>query len=370
MAELPGSHAAHDEELIVALLDRDLADRERSIAVSQVASCRRCAELHADLLVLSSAAGALPIPPRTRDFRLSEADQVRLSASAAGEPVAPGARPGGVMTDPRSTAAHPAHDTLLVASLVDHSLAAPERAAAQALVASCASCAELHADLLSLRAAARAMPTPARPRDYTLNARDASRVGLGGWRRFVAAFGSSREMLTRPIAAGLTTLGLAGLLFAAAPSFLPGSASATLPTRNDLAVGAPDPTSATTATQDRSGLSGLGAGTASRASADTAGGEPQPTAAAASQQPTTHAPDVFGADAGGPSSAPPGAEAVTGSTKAQTGASQAPPALTASDSGLPAAAGPSMLVVLSAAFLIAGLALFVLRWIARRLVQD
>jgi len=250
-------------------------------------------------------------------------------------------------------------------------LAAPERAAAQALVASCTSCAELHADLLSLRAAARAMPTPARPRDYTLSARDASRVGHGGWRRFVAAFGSSREMLTRPIAAGLTTLGLAGLLFAAAPSFLPGSASATLPTRNDLAVGAPDPTSATAPTQDRSGLSGLGAGAASRASADTAGSEPQPAAqAAASQQPTTHAPDVFGANAGGPSSAPPGAEAVTGSTKAQTGASQAPPPLAASDSGLPAAAGPSMLVVLSGAFLIAGLALFVLRWIARRLAQD
>ena len=72
---------------------------------------------------------------------------------------------------------------MLVASLADRSLAASEREAAEALVASCGLCAALHADLLALRAATRAMPTPARPRDYTLTPADAARLRPAGWRR-------------------------------------------------------------------------------------------------------------------------------------------------------------------------------------------
>ncbi|MEA2611029.1 MAG: hypothetical protein QOG32_755 [Chloroflexota bacterium] len=374
MADMPDVHAAHDEELIAALLDRDLVGPERSIAAARIASCRQCAALHADLLALSSATRAMPAVTRTRDFRLTADDARAWTAAVPAEPTAAPARLAGVMTDPRATAAHPGHDTLLVASLVDQPLAASERAAAEALVANCASCAELHADLLALQAATRALPTPERPRAYTLSADEASRIRRGGWRRFVAAFGSSRDMLTRPLAAGLTTLGLAGLLFAAAPSFLPGSASASLPPGDSLAVGVQDRTSATASSQDLSGVSGAsasgaGAGPASRPSADTAGGEPQPAAvAAASQQPTLPGlGDLYGANTGRPSAPPPGAEAGTGTTKTQSGPSQAPTTLAASDSGLPLAAGPSMLVVLSGAFLIAGLGLFLVRWGARRL---
>ncbi|MEA2653879.1 MAG: hypothetical protein QOI37_1106, partial [Chloroflexota bacterium] len=90
--------------------------------------------------------------------------------------------------------------------------------------------------------------------------------------------------------------------------------------------------------------------------------------AAASQQPTLPGlGDLYGANTGRPSAPPPGAEAGTGTTKTQSGPSQAPTTLAASDSGLPLAAGPSMLVVLSGAFLIAGLGLFLVRWGARRL---
>ena len=125
----------------------------------------------------------------------------------------------GVMTDPFTSSDHASHDTILVASLADHSLPASERTAAEALVAACSQCADLHADLLALRAATRAMPTPARPTDYTLTPRDAVRLRSGGWRRFVAILGTSRDALSRPLAVGLTTLGLAGLLVATLPSF-------------------------------------------------------------------------------------------------------------------------------------------------------
>ena len=81
----------------------------------------------------------------------------------------------------------------------------------------------------------RAMPTPARPSDYTLTERDAARLRSGGWRRFVAILGTSRDALSRPLAVGLTTLGLAGLLVSAAPSFMMGSASSAAPTT----IGAP-----------------------------------------------------------------------------------------------------------------------------------
>ena len=150
---------------------------------------------------------------------------MRLAAQATGEPGDATARLSGVMTDLSPASDHASHDTILVASLADHSLPAAERAAAEALVATCSQCADLQADLLALRAATRAMPTPDRPTDYTLTESDAARLRSGGWRRFVAILGTSRDALSRPLAIGLTTLGLAGLLVTAAPSLMFGSAS-------------------------------------------------------------------------------------------------------------------------------------------------
>ena len=143
------------------------------------------------------------------------------------------------MTDPFTSSDHASHDTILVASLADHSLPASERSAAEALVAACSQCADLHADLLALRAATRAMPTPARPNDYTLTPRDAARLRSGGWRRFVAILGTSRDALSRPLAVGLTTLGLAGLLVATLPSFSMGGATSAPRSRSGRRPAAP-----------------------------------------------------------------------------------------------------------------------------------
>jgi anti-sigma factor RsiW len=334
VAEILERHDDHDPLSIAALLDRDLVGDERTAAEARLASCPACAALHADLLALSTATRTFPVPPRPRDYTLSAADGARLTAP---------------LPDARATATHASHDTMLVTSLADHSLAEGERAAADALVAACAACADLFTDLEALRVATREMPVPARPRDFTLTADDAVRMRPGGWRRLVAAFGTSRDMLSRPLAAGLTTLGLVGLLFATIPSILPSSAAATAPS-GDRAVGGPV-------------LPAASAGAAALA--------PVAAGAAASPAPSIPGSDAFGAVKGTGASATPGSEAGTaGSAVTQGGAPGQSPSVpgSAADSSLElGSTGPSTLIVLSAAFLIAGLGLFLIRWTARRL---
>ncbi|HET9083243.1 MAG TPA: hypothetical protein VFN41_02485 [Candidatus Limnocylindrales bacterium] len=84
-------------------------------------------------------------------------------------------------------------------------------------VRTCPSCGALHRDLLSIQTAIRHAWTPRRPRDLRL-----SRAGLAErrhtlWRRLVDAFGSSRDTVTRPLALGLTSLGIAGLVLTNVP---------------------------------------------------------------------------------------------------------------------------------------------------------
>lgn len=235
-------HAGHDPVAIAGLLDGDAAASDRALAEVLVVTCAECAALHADLLILSSATRALPMPPRRRDFRLTAADATRLSTGPRAEPDTWSARLGGVMSD---TFGHAGHDTLLVASLADHSPAGPERERATTLVDSCSLCASLHEDLVALSSATRAMPTPPRPRAYTLRPSDAVRLRPGVWRRFIAGIGTARDGFSRPLAVGLSTLGLAGLLVATVPSILTGSAGAA-PAANSRqdATGAQAPTGA------------------------------------------------------------------------------------------------------------------------------
>ena len=99
---------------------------------------------------------------------------------------------------------------------------ASERAAAEALVA----------DVQPVRRPARRPPRTARRDPGDAHARAADRLHADRARRrpppfgrlapFVAILGTSRDALSRPLAVGLTTLGLAGLLVAAAPSFMIG----------------------------------------------------------------------------------------------------------------------------------------------------
>jgi len=117
------------------------------------------------------------------------------------------------VSDVRSTS-HDRHDPMLVAALAAGDLAGTDHDQAIALTRSCPECATLHDDLLALARATAAAPPPiaTRPRDFRLTPADAARLRPSGWRRLVAAASSSRTIFSRPLGAGLATLGLVGLL--------------------------------------------------------------------------------------------------------------------------------------------------------------
>ncbi len=290
------------------------------------------------------------------------------------EPGTPTARLTGEMPDPTLTSAHASHDTMLVASLADHSLDASERAAAEALVASCGLCAALHADLVALLAATRAMPTPARPRDFRLTREDAARARPRGWRRWVAAIGTSRDSVSRPLAIGLTTLGLVGLLAASLPSVLMTGGATSLPAA-DMSVGS--------GTGGASSAPELVEGNGSGVTGAQAPGGPvappatdsvAPAAASARPVPVVSGPNALqgeqasppadqGGTAAGPTIGTPNSGKGGSSTKG-AGRDADGSAGTVSDA---AGGSPiSPLVLLSGSLLIVGLGLFALRWGARR----
>jgi anti-sigma factor RsiW len=368
VADPSAGHAGHDPLLIVAFLDDDLSAAERAAVETILATCPDCAALQADLVVLATATRALPIPARPRDFRLTAADAARLTAAASGEPGDPTARLAGVMTARPTTPDHADHDRMLVASLADHSLTTGERAAAEALVASCDDCAALHADFLALRDATRAMPTPARSRDYRLTAADAARLRRSGWRRFVAVFGSSRDAFSRPLAVGLTTLGLAGLLFASVPSMLPQSGSTSqVPSAAGAAAG-------NGAARPEAGTdSSAGPVPAASAAAVQAPAAGIPSAAAPAA--TAPTPDAFGplasaGSSGGPIAGDFGIKGVApsvGQVPTRASDSAGSEDLSGTSGSIASEAGLPLLVIVSGALLLVGLGLFAIRWSARRL---
>lgn len=136
------------------------------------------------------------------------------------------------MGDPAAQAGHAGHDPLRVAEAVD-------RGARLAPVLDlCAWCVALYVDLVALTAALPRSALPARPRDFTLTAEAAHRLRPGGWRGLWSAVGSARDTLTRPLAVGITTLGLAGLLLTAAPTLLLGVGGASSQAAPEMAPAA------------------------------------------------------------------------------------------------------------------------------------
>ena len=114
----------------------------------------------------------------------------------------------------------PDHDETLIARFAADDVTGAEAASAARRVADCPACAELHADLRSIMAATATLPAPRRTRDFRLTEADAARLQRTGWRRLLGRFGDPRLAFTRPLATGLVTLGIAGLLLSAAPSLL------------------------------------------------------------------------------------------------------------------------------------------------------
>lgn len=118
---------------------------------------------------------------------------------------------------------HAGHDPMHVAAALDRG------ARLTPLLQACLRCAALYADLLTVAGALPLTAAPARSRDFRLSAHDAIRLRPGRWRGWWSAFGTARDAVTRPLAVGLTTVGLAGLLLTAVPTFLPIAGSGAAP---------------------------------------------------------------------------------------------------------------------------------------------
>jgi hypothetical protein len=243
---------------------------------------------------------------------------------------------------PAIPAEHAAHDGVWMAALAsrDPDLSPSERARAEAVLESCGACAELFADLVAVSAAIPSATIPARPRDFTLTAADAARLGRRGLRRWLSAIGSARDGITFPLAMGLTTMGIAGLLLATVPALYSGGG----PTSQVLStVGAPIPAPAASA------AASAAPAPASAAPAAAEGTDLRAMSAAPSSE-TAGEGEVFSGDDG---------DAVGG--QREDSAEMAQEAIRDDATGL------SALFLVAATLLVVGLGLFALRWSARRL---
>jgi len=130
-------------------------------------------------------------------------------------------------------AEHAQHDLDLIAAHLAGDLTDTERIRADSLLRSCSSCADLRRDLLAIATATRALPRAGRaPRDFRIDAAQAERLRGGGWLRSLLRPFRASHSAVRPIAAAFTTLGLAGLLVANVLPSLFGSAGSAAPLRD------------------------------------------------------------------------------------------------------------------------------------------
>ena len=109
---------------------------------------------------------------------------------------------------------HDRHDALLVAALAARDLTGADRDLATDLIRTCSDCSALHDDLVAIANATSVVPPPITrtPRDFRLTPADAARLRPAGWRRLGDLLRAPGLAAMRPLGAGLTTLGLVGLL--------------------------------------------------------------------------------------------------------------------------------------------------------------
>lgn len=279
--------------------------------------------------------------------------------------------------------AAPDHDETLIVRLAAEDLHGREADAARARVAECPTCAELLSDIRAIMVATAALPAPRRSRDFRLTETEAARLRRTGWRRVVGLFNGPSFAFTRPLATGLATLGIVGLLLSALPGGFGLSGAATDSTAGGAvagaggSVGAPAPLAP--GASDRGGAPSSGVAAAGPTQIPGAAAAPNPAsspvatagpagaanvasppvALAASPGLTTDLAPAKGLGSGAPSdglyrgiaaSAPP-----------------VPPVPQAITLPAPPGAGTSPLAIISIGLLAVGLGLAGLRWAAHRL---
>lgn len=254
---------------------------------------------------------------------------------------------------------HPTHDLALVAAHAADDLPESDRIRAEALLASCADCTNLHRDLIAIADATRTLPAPTgRIRDFQLEPDQADRLRRGSWlRRVLRPFGAAGSP-ARPLAAAFTTLGIAGLLFATVLPGLAGGTATSAPERENVA-GAAAPTSAPAA-----------------APAATMAAAPVPQAGGPTSNPADLGSYQYASGAPAASSTAGKAERSLAATRGGGGFGTLASGGTSSGAGVVAdsnqpslmatAAPPNLLIVGSLALLVVGLLLFGLRFAGRR----
>ena len=273
-----------------------------------------------------------------------------------GEPLAASSRPAPEM--PAPTSPHIGHDTLILAAAVDHDPDPGTLATVERMVAECPECAAIVDDLRLLASGLAGLPAemPA-PRDFRITDVQAERLRRGGFlRRLLQPFGIDGLPGLQPLAGALTTIGLAGILLTNLPAGLvPSAASAPLAAdrSNSGAAGAQGnyATAGSNAPEAQAGApSQVPAGAVDGKSNSP---EPPSTDTAAGPQPASsaHAAPSDQVVAGPAGGASPGADAVARTSTAGGGI------------GLPAI---PPLTFVSLVLLLAGVALFSLRLMARR----
>ncbi|HEY7522768.1 MAG TPA: hypothetical protein VH720_03815, partial [Candidatus Limnocylindrales bacterium] len=182
----------------------------------------------------------------------------------------------------------------------------------------------------------------------------------------VRRFGAPGWAFTRPLAAGLTTLGLVGLLVATLPSAFPGVAG------SPAVAPAASPANERSLMTDEHGQ-GSPAAAPSEAAESAGAPAPVPPVPAASPAPS-RSPSVTGSfdpDVAGE----PGAVDNRDTSSASPGTARGEPDAVVGESGTGGADAPAVadgdgsiaLAILAGAALLVGIGLFALRWAARRL---
>lgn len=278
---------------------------------------------------------------------------------------------------------HARHDRYLVAALAADDVEPMVRVDAEALVASCHDCAELLADLRSIAVATAALPMVPRTRDFRISAADAARLRPRGWRALLDALGGARASFSRPLATGLTTLGIVGLLVSTVPGALSGISL------GGMSAGA----APISAQAPEAGRNGGGSPSSAYGGSDTAasqapalvGSAPSAAASAVASAPTTVKADQSspGMDLGAAGQAVGSARPVLNGNGVPPGGSKGGPRsgtgaearglameLAVRDAAaLPASGrptGPSVLLLASIVCLVLGSGLFVVRRLARQ----
>ena len=134
--------------------------------------------------------------------------------------------------NPTAPTAHSRHDELLIARLFGGDVTEVERARALDQMAECEECESLFADLGVMAEATAALPTPVRPRDFTLTEADGARLARrprGRW----SVFGLG---LRRSLGAAVAALGIAGMIVAGTGSFVSQTAISGSAYQNEQAV--------------------------------------------------------------------------------------------------------------------------------------